>query len=189
MAGLPPAGWFADPLTRFQYRYWDGFEWTEHVATQGCTYRDPVIRARRPAAESGSPLVGSTLTTDGLQRRWFGLSQRPRRPRRRRVRRPRVGSRPPATIWEMADRCIKCGRPLTDPRSRRARVGTKCIRIYGSQQRRIPNPSYDTWLQRKSQADATYTSMKAQAEADFTRAKEAYSVWQSRSTRRRQGRS
>ena len=38
----------------------------------------------------------------------------------------------------MADRCVKCGRPLTDPRSRRARVGTKCIRIYGSQQRGIP---------------------------------------------------
>lgn len=30
-AGLPPAGWFPDPLQHAAYRWWDGHQWTEHV--------------------------------------------------------------------------------------------------------------------------------------------------------------
>ena len=50
--GLPvptvPAGWKADPTGRHQFRYWDGFHWTENVADAGEQSRDAgrLIRAR-----------------------------------------------------------------------------------------------------------------------------------------------
>ena len=37
-----PAGWKADPAGRHQYRYWDGFHWTENVADAGQQSRDSV---------------------------------------------------------------------------------------------------------------------------------------------------
>jgi len=36
-----PAGWYADPLGRFDQRYWDGSRWTEHVVTAGMQQVDP----------------------------------------------------------------------------------------------------------------------------------------------------
>ena len=36
-----PAGWNADPTARHQFRYWDGFHWTENVADDGRQSRDP----------------------------------------------------------------------------------------------------------------------------------------------------
>ncbi|MFP4235795.1 MAG: DUF2510 domain-containing protein, partial [Nitriliruptoraceae bacterium] len=30
-----------DPLRRYEYRYWDGQRWTEHVANQGVAGVDP----------------------------------------------------------------------------------------------------------------------------------------------------
>lgn len=38
----PPAGWYADPLGRFEHRYWDGDTWTGHVATAGAATTDPL---------------------------------------------------------------------------------------------------------------------------------------------------
>jgi hypothetical protein len=37
-----PAGWKADPTGRHQFRYWDGFQWTENVADAGEQARDAV---------------------------------------------------------------------------------------------------------------------------------------------------
>jgi Protein of unknown function (DUF2510)/Phospholipase_D-nuclease N-terminal len=37
-----PAGWKADPAGRHQFRYWDGFAWTENVADAGQQSRDAV---------------------------------------------------------------------------------------------------------------------------------------------------
>lgn len=36
-----PAGWFADPAGRHQYRYWNGKGWTDDVADAGQSGRDP----------------------------------------------------------------------------------------------------------------------------------------------------
>lgn len=36
-----PAGWYADPSGRHQYRYFDGHDWTEHVANNGVASIDP----------------------------------------------------------------------------------------------------------------------------------------------------
>jgi Protein of unknown function (DUF2510) len=38
-----PAGWYPDPSTRFEMRYWDGTAWTEHVSRQGQQYTDPPV--------------------------------------------------------------------------------------------------------------------------------------------------
>jgi len=38
-----PAGWYADPSARFELRYWNGTEWTEHVARSGQQFTDPPV--------------------------------------------------------------------------------------------------------------------------------------------------
>lgn len=38
----PEAGWYPDPLERYDYRYWDGDAWTEHASSDGETYNDPL---------------------------------------------------------------------------------------------------------------------------------------------------
>jgi hypothetical protein len=36
-----PANWYPDPWGRHEFRYWDGFQWTEHVASHGKPRVDP----------------------------------------------------------------------------------------------------------------------------------------------------
>jgi hypothetical protein len=38
-----PAGWYHDPSGRFELRYWDGNQWTEHVARGGQQFTDPPV--------------------------------------------------------------------------------------------------------------------------------------------------
>jgi hypothetical protein len=33
--GVAPAGWHVDPSGRHHYRFWNGYQWTEHIATDG----------------------------------------------------------------------------------------------------------------------------------------------------------
>jgi hypothetical protein len=40
--GAAPAGWFADPGRRHEFRYWDGQRWTEHVSDRGVRAVDPM---------------------------------------------------------------------------------------------------------------------------------------------------
>jgi len=35
VAQAAQAGWYGDPLGRYEQRYWDGGTWTQHVATAG----------------------------------------------------------------------------------------------------------------------------------------------------------
>ena len=37
------AAWYADPSKRFELRYWDGAEWTEHVARGGQQFTDQPV--------------------------------------------------------------------------------------------------------------------------------------------------
>jgi hypothetical protein len=36
-----PADWYKDPAGRYEYRYWDGTKWTEHVSRGGVKFTDP----------------------------------------------------------------------------------------------------------------------------------------------------
>ena len=38
-----PSGWYADPSGRFELRYWDGDQWTEHVSRGGQQSTDPPV--------------------------------------------------------------------------------------------------------------------------------------------------
>lgn len=40
--GQPPPGWHPDPAGRHWWRWWDGVDWTEHVADGGTPFVDPL---------------------------------------------------------------------------------------------------------------------------------------------------
>jgi outer membrane biosynthesis protein TonB len=42
-AAAAPAGWYADPSSRYDLRYWDGGQWTEHVSRGGQQFSDPPV--------------------------------------------------------------------------------------------------------------------------------------------------
>lgn len=37
-----PAGWYPDPLGRYEHRYWDGAQWTDNASRGGETITDPL---------------------------------------------------------------------------------------------------------------------------------------------------
>ncbi|MCW2753911.1 MAG: zinc-ribbon protein [Marmoricola sp.] len=39
----PSPNWYPDPTGRFEYRYWDGTAWTEHVSRTGVASADPLM--------------------------------------------------------------------------------------------------------------------------------------------------
>jgi len=49
-----PGGWHPDPFNRYELRWWDGQQWTEHVSTQGVAQLDP------PVATAVVPSSGAT---------------------------------------------------------------------------------------------------------------------------------
>lgn len=53
-----PAGWQSDPRGRHEYRYWDGTQWTDHVANQGVASTDPVDASDQTALQP-TPHTGS----------------------------------------------------------------------------------------------------------------------------------
>lgn len=69
----PAAGWFPDPYGRFDLRYWDGTEWTGHVARGGRQSVDPPIAVPAPPGPTVSPptFVGAQAhTAAGTVARW-----------------------------------------------------------------------------------------------------------------------
>jgi hypothetical protein len=42
---LPPAGWYRDPAARFDFRYWNGEAWTDHVRRDGVAAVDADLTA------------------------------------------------------------------------------------------------------------------------------------------------
>jgi hypothetical protein len=47
---LPPAGWYRDPAARFDFRYWNGDAWTDHVQGDGVRAIDGDALAPEPVA-------------------------------------------------------------------------------------------------------------------------------------------
>lgn len=59
--GLPPAGWYPDPLGRHAERHWDGAEWSSRVRDGSLESHDPLDGSgqagdRRETATSADPL-------------------------------------------------------------------------------------------------------------------------------------
>jgi hypothetical protein len=57
---MPPSGWYADPADPAQWRYWDGQQWTGHVAPRGEQRRIRWRRNRTPKFKPAGPLVDAT---------------------------------------------------------------------------------------------------------------------------------
>ena len=86
-AATAPPAWYADPMARHEYRYWDGAAWTAHVADAG--------------EQSTDPLYAETKTAD---------------PEAERVRRLIADlGRDPKTALQAADAIKKIGPPAVQP--------------------------------------------------------------------------
>jgi len=51
---MVPAGWYADPAGRHEYRYWDGRYWTAGVADGGITAADPLEAPPQPTQQAAA---------------------------------------------------------------------------------------------------------------------------------------
>ncbi len=64
MAGQTPAGWYSDPAGRYENRYWDGDQWTEHVASAGVASTDPLEPVAEPVVQAATvPVAAVPMTT------------------------------------------------------------------------------------------------------------------------------
>ncbi len=100
--------------------------------------------------------------------------KKPRKPKHQKACAEQVGSAPSSTIWDMAHHCVKCGRVLTDPNSQRHRVGTDCIKRYGSQARTIHNPEFAAWTARWARAETDRVAQQVKFDAEYQRQHAAY---------------
>jgi hypothetical protein len=64
-----PAGWYSDPTTRHELRYWDGYAWLDNVSDSGVAAADPLGGKPMPApseaaakAQQGPPPTAKSKT-------------------------------------------------------------------------------------------------------------------------------
>ncbi|MBM4597462.1 hypothetical protein JO861_12395 [Rhodococcus hoagii] len=69
----------------------------------------------------------------------------PRQPRAEKAKLDRLPKSPASQIPLLASHCLICGRPLTNPESMRARVGSTCIKTHGPRYATTANPAYAEW--------------------------------------------
>ncbi|MFP4634905.1 MAG: DUF2510 domain-containing protein [Nitriliruptoraceae bacterium] len=63
-----PAAWHPDPTGRHEYRYWDGQQWTDHVADQGQASIDPVAGGGAGAGgDAADEAAGGADASEGEQ--------------------------------------------------------------------------------------------------------------------------
>jgi uncharacterized RDD family membrane protein YckC len=55
-----PPRWAPDPLGRHQYRYWDGAQWTDHVADNGRNSIDPLTAVPAPTPGTAASAAAAT---------------------------------------------------------------------------------------------------------------------------------
>ena len=65
MSDSSPAGWHPDPRGRHEHRYWDGTQWTDHVADAGVMGTDPVAEVTPVAAPIGPSMVNLPAISPG----------------------------------------------------------------------------------------------------------------------------
>jgi hypothetical protein len=119
----------------------------------------------------GASFVGICLLVAGIR---LGIRNkapaRPPQPKRFIAKRRHVGREPQRLTYEVAFRCVICGRPLSNPASMRARVGSTCIKTYGPQYKKIRNPEHVRWEHARIQAEEERMVEQAQHDLNFERA-------------------
>ena len=66
MTGPGPGSWQPDPEGRYEYRWWDGRNWTEQVSHQGQTGSAPMGSAP-PQGGQGTPAQGAPQAAPAAQ--------------------------------------------------------------------------------------------------------------------------
>ncbi|WP_371262024.1 DUF6011 domain-containing protein [Phycicoccus sp. Soil802] len=61
---------------------------------------------------------------------------------------------PARRVPVLADFCTICGRALSNPASRLARVGSECVKVHGPRPLSVLNPAYGEWVVSKRVAEA-----------------------------------
>jgi len=61
---MTQAGWLSDPTGRFEYRYWDGSQWTANVSRGGQTASDP-LSPPPPPGGAAPPPGGASASPSG----------------------------------------------------------------------------------------------------------------------------
>lgn len=63
---MVPAGWYADPAGRHEYRYWDGTYWTAGVADGGITATDPLEAPPPPVQQAAGGFAATQQPAAGF---------------------------------------------------------------------------------------------------------------------------
>lgn len=100
----------------------------------------------------------------------------PKPPVERKLRLRGVGRKPPATIRQPSHTCEICNRPLTNPQSRLARVGSECIKTYGPRYKRVPNPALEEWSKGRAWAEVDLAARTVAARQKYNEAMQRHEV-------------
>jgi hypothetical protein len=73
MSNENPARWVPDPMGRHEYRYWDGSQWTDHVADNGVTGLDAPIPTPDVVVDDVAPAAAAS----GATAAWAGYRRLP----------------------------------------------------------------------------------------------------------------
>jgi hypothetical protein len=69
---LPESGWYQDPLSLAQFRYWNGYSWTERVATSASEGEEQAISKKQKSSSSQDlgtlDQKRSSIILEGLKR-------------------------------------------------------------------------------------------------------------------------
>ena len=68
MSGQSPANWYPDPFGRHELRYWDGGQWTQHVASRGRQEIDPPVNGPPVPSVSSSSVPTAGRASKKVQR-------------------------------------------------------------------------------------------------------------------------
>lgn len=60
-----PAGWYTDPTSAYDYRYWDGTQWSNQVSSGGSTATDP--NPMDPGTAATPPAPGTAAPAPSQQ--------------------------------------------------------------------------------------------------------------------------
>jgi Protein of unknown function (DUF2510) len=69
----PGPGWLPDPTGRFQYRYWDGTNWSASVSRQGSTESDPITSTQPPSMQAPPPVASPPRQATTVEPRSTGV--------------------------------------------------------------------------------------------------------------------
>ncbi len=116
-------------------------------------------------------LVACGVLLSGLVLGAASLNRRsPRDPVLQQARLRPLPPEPAPQVHAIAYRCVICGRPLTNPKSMRSRVGSTCIRTYGPRFKMVANPKHERWRGLLAAAEADRAAEQAHLNVAHARA-------------------